>query len=93
MPGWGETLFGASKKPDPKEQVREWKSAIRGEIRLLDRQIRSQSRVLFCAVIIGPMLTDYLFTVALFIVSAEIEREEESVKASLKKEAKNNNVI
>eukprot|EP00041_Stephanoeca_diplocostata_P022569 m.540245 g.540245 ORF g.540245 m.540245 type:complete len:222 (+) comp22096_c0_seq3:218-883(+) len=62
MPGWGETLFGATKKPDPKEQVREWKTAIRGEIRQLDRQIR------------------------------KIEREEDSVKASLKKEAKNNNM-
>lgn len=34
-------LFGKEPKKDPKEQVREWSSALRKESRLLDRQIRS----------------------------------------------------
>eukprot|EP00039_Didymoeca_costata_P018059 m.331984 g.331984 ORF g.331984 m.331984 type:complete len:212 (-) comp16838_c0_seq1:136-771(-) len=35
-----DRLFGQSKKPDPAEQVREWKRQINRECRSLDRQIR-----------------------------------------------------
>ena len=34
-------MFSFSKKPDPKEQIRQWKRSINHEIRSLDRQIRS----------------------------------------------------
>ena len=33
-------MFGWSKAPDPKEQVKEWKKQMRGEERKLDRQIQ-----------------------------------------------------
>lgn len=37
-------LFGQSKKPDPKELVREWQTKLRKEGRQLDRQIQSIQR-------------------------------------------------
>ena len=83
-----EALFG--QPVDPKATVRKWKSGLRSEQRVLDRQIRREWRKRASHAAAQPISVPAARSLRLgaCVLFAEIQREEDKVKKSIKEAAK-----